>query len=476
LPTSNNDIQATYIRGIIQTDRDKATKFNDCLHFEGYGDITLPVRDAKGNLVRPGFVDLTPKFLEDDTEWYKVKYDRTQLLIFGITDTEGTAGRIGQMQPLFISYTKWKEGSSRPTFTAFCLGRIVGAGTLYYVLRSARTEQQLDAQVTEIFKHPTAFSIWHQGKSAEIIESADHAKTLDEANQWLEALKDCFEWEVSEALREKRADGFRAALVNNRTANTLSVCCQIMADGLICQAMAQIYNNCSRVLSKTSKAIRTQGKKYLRDIKSLQQFAATTLDAFTKGDLAYTWGINAPFRDYVDLAKAAVQGTWKPYFDGSTVSRTTLPAISGLPIEHQLVHGICYDYFSGSTFEDVMALLHQGGFDLEYSELWDLIPGSFILDWVFNISQVLDDYQATLEYWRYPIRYCWETDRCEGRITFHDSPIRVVLYSRKKVPPSSVLSAIQVGGEDILFDSNYQGTFSIRNVKELWCLVYQFLT
>jgi hypothetical protein len=351
------------------------------------------------------------------------------------------------------------------------MGVSIASQTLYYAFRSFSNE----ADALEWAQHPNHFELWVIWSTGErqVIKTANTLPVAQEVKQRISVLKDYMSEEADYALREERADGFRAALMNNQTVPTLSVCTQLMADGLVVQALGDIAQECSRVLSKAARASKSISKKRYMAIQDVWDFCKETLSAITKGDLATQWGVIAPTKDYLQLVDALLQNDWHPYFDGSTVSRISRPAISVGKGEHQLVFGVNYDYFNGSTVEDVMALIHQGGFDLSASQLWDLIPFSFAADWIFDTSQLLDDLWASLEYYRYPIRYCWETDKFTVPITFHGRQLKVVLYVRRKIKPQVVLDAIAVHSSDLLVDSDYHGTFSVRNIKELVCLVYQ---
>lgn len=99
------------------------------------------------------------------------------------------------------------------------------------------------------------------------------------------------------------------------------------------------------------------------------------------------------------------------------------------------------DSRSGSLLES----LENWGFGLNFSNLWDLIPYSFVLDWFIDIGDLLESVDSSIRLQRLPIEYVTRSDKLE---------ITRLFDSKTWVTPGLVgsltrVNYIRTSGEDV---------------------------
>jgi hypothetical protein len=262
-------------------------------------------------------------------------------------------------------------------------------------------------------------------------------------------------------LRERQLNLFQSAVNSSQDIPTLSVAVQIGLDGLICQALSGLA--------------RLSAKQW-RELRSLDKadFLREAMGTWAQYDLSIKYGVLAPFRDYINLAQKLdeyyrnLQTPNKglvPFFQRASVSRES-HTIGDWDIK--LVAGVQWDYLRGSSIEDFFGILHTAGLDLTFTQLWDLVPMSFVLDWALNISKILEQFDARFNAMRYPVDYCWETSLCSRYFDYQGQKLEVKIYDRQTLPGIPSLERYDLSWDTV------HGTLSASNVKEAIAMFFSF--
>lgn len=214
------------------------------------------------------------------------------------------------------------------------------------------------------------------------------------------------------AMKQHQDEVMADALNSLQDLPTLSIAAQIGLDGLITQALSQVGLSISEL-------IRGRG---IEKLKSLAQV-----------DLASKYGVLAPLADYKDLFETCMryysEGV-RPFYEKSAVGSRTY---SYGPWTSRITCGIAWNWTKSNVWMDSFALIHQGGLDLMPSQVWDLIPFSFAIDWLVNISSLLERLDAEINSQRYPVDYAWRTFRAERNVLLFGQEVRCVAYKRERL-------------------------------------------
>lgn len=238
------------------------------------------------------------------------------------------------------------------------------------------------------------------------------------------------------------------------------------------------------VFDKVTGAVRTVSGEEVKGIR--QSISAyDTLLRTSKGaadiHLAVQYGVKAPYHDYVDIAQQIAQdhnqGGMVPYFNNTHVARRNVSLAEdsdGIDGNLTVICGLAFDAGKTDLYYDGLNILWQR-FALTWSDLWDLVPLSFAIDWIVNISSLLKAYEASQISTYYPVDLVWRTFSYESKELTVELPqaqgtVKCTYYDRyadKSVLPnfSNFIASADVGG-----------TISLNNAKEAVSLAVSFLT
>lgn len=446
---SFNYRQINAVKGdIITTPSTCASNFNDCSHIELYGSIFLKTtyRDRYGQIQEliPGFT--YQRRYAEAPDGFDIFY----------SDSWTAYG----FEAVFLSSPE--HGMRYSGSITWILLHDNEFGSFTHVVRDLKYHEidpwlaEQRSWILENLDWVSGSASWHRPNYEVTCGAFQFSNSiLDLAKLWMRSsTASC---SAPSLLAERENALLQSALNSTQEIPTLSVACQLGFDGLVTQALAEIY------ASAPSLATLTSFKEVLQKVGKL--------------DLAYQWGVEAPIADYITIFKSldkwyggrivngkSIHNGLQPFFWKASVSRETI-SDNGWAVK--LVTGIQWDYLKGSSVEDFFGILHSAGLDLTFEQVWDLVPGSFVVDWLVDVSGVLDQVDAIINSWRYPVRYYWHSFLAERYITILGQRVQVKWYERKALPRLPKIK-LNVSWDDL------RGTLTSRNAGTALAFLVQF--
>jgi hypothetical protein len=100
--------------------------------------------------------------------------------------------------------------------------------------------------------------------------------------------------------------------------------------------------------------------------------------------------------------------------------------------------------------------------------VWDLVPFSFAIDWIVNVTGALEMLDARLNAARYPVQYYWRSFRAERTISILNQNVKFVEYARQAEPRLPPV-------RQICDWPHLRGTLSSSNLDEAMAFIVNFL-
>jgi hypothetical protein len=440
--------QINAVKGDISTTPSCASNFNDCSHIELYGNIFLKTtyRDRYGQIQ-----ELTPGFT------YQRRYAEPPTGVHLVYSDSWTAYG---MEAVFFSSPEHQNKYSGSITWILLREREFGSFShhardlKYHEIDNWLAEQR--SWFLENVEFVREAASWHRPNYEVVCGAFQFSNSiLDLAKLWMRSsTASC---SAPSLLAESENELLQTALNSTQEIPTLSVACQLGFDGLVMQALSGMFAEVPSLATLTS------FKEVLQKVGKL--------------DLAYQWGVEAPISDYMTIFKSLdkwyggriingkpVNNGLQPFFWKASVSRKTVDD-NGWTV--RLVTGIQWDYLKGSSVEDFFGIIHSAGLEITLNQAWDLVPGSFAVDWLVNVSGILDQLDAILNSWRYPIQYYWHSFLAERYITILGQRVQVKWYERNALPR---LPKIRL---NVSWDT-LRGTLSSRNAGTALAFLVQF--
>lgn len=424
------------LKGEIHTSASNvAHGFNNCVHYEAYGEVNLPSYDAAGEEISSKGYEIhasASKSIKDT--WYRA----TSLV--GIVLCADFACTVGSFYEGFISVFLLGEqaGKKRPIAESW----LPYGFTDRYGYHSRREAvDRIDGLTYRQFQNLVYYNY-----GARVVQKPNRK------NQAIEYIKNANQAVLDElqpdaCLSRNRELVFKECLNSIQDIQTAGIAADVAIDGLLLQAIPEAVNALRKVWLNT-------GSERLKNLANL--------------DLAVNYGVLAPYRDYMDffqsIARYYKTGLKPFYKTGKAASH----AFEKSNWKYRITTGIQYDPLRASHFEDIFGIFYQAGFGISFAKVWDLVPFSFAVDWLVNIQSVLEQLDAIVSTQRYPIKYCWNTIRAEREMDSPFGPYSVIYYKRIALRH---LPSIKVS-----FDTKgLKGTLSTHNASEALSLLLQLI-
>lgn len=420
---ANSDpLWSEYIKGTITTTPSGRDSFNNCAHTELYGVTYIPSYNALGEPLTPGLswsIVPSPGMSTASVEMTLTNFPGSLAGAYGICHYPDSGKWVG------LGFSISEAGHAK---TAASAGRRKDICIKNMSTESEYRPVQLQAKIETISK-PNK-----KNQVVSIIQSA--------VNVYQNEFDNLFSFSKYDS------EGFTQALNNIQDVPTCMIAAGIAIDGLIMQAVSSstaVLNNLAR-----------QGKS-LDKLKNIGKL-----------DLAVNYGVLAPFRDYVDFYKTVTQyykDGLNPFFETGTTTRLS-KKLGAWSME--LYYGIHYNPMQSNLIQDSFGIAYQAGLGLPPTQIWDLIPFSFAVDWLLNVQGLLETLDAELNSQRYPVKYCWHTVKATRNVRILNTDCSLVYYNRVALDTVPPISA------DFSWHG-VKGTLSLRNIDEAVSLLGQYI-
>lgn len=258
---------------------------------------------------------------------------------------------------------------------------------------------------------------------------------------------------------------------------SLGMMLEIASDGLICGAMDQIIKNLARATEATRWI--PQGASLWATKQRITNLY-TRVQASAGAYLGYQYGVKAPFRDYSEFW-STIERYWKdgkslqPFWEKTNIYQKggKILATGSPDVNYSVRLGLHYDVGNTDLISDTLNILNQYGFGLSFTKMWDIVPLSFAIDWVYNVSSVLETLDAKLNKYRCPIKRVWRSYKAERTFDISSIPninqwagtITETLYDRLLINSLPHISTA-VAAKDAT-----KGTMSTSSLDEAVALV-----
>lgn len=182
---------------------------------------------------------------------------------------------------------------------------------------------------------------------------------------------------------------------------TFRLALELMSDGLVLQASSQLARTIDRLLS-TSK-----GTSVVLKNGRLIQENLSKAKLLSQAYMTYNWGIRAALGDYGKLLSLLSKGDYynqinNPYLVGRYTTKIREWEVS-------FVAGCQVSMSEMDSISSTLYFLHKYGYDLTANDIWEVIPLSFAVDWLIDVSDWLDSLERSYTYASFPIRGSWLT-------------------------------------------------------------------